>query len=57
MARNGRRPELTKGAKEGTEVTTRRIDERKRKELELLEKATDLAIELYGPALKELEKH
>ena len=34
-----------------------RSTERKRKELELIEKATEIAIEMYEPALKELEKH
>ena len=33
--------------------SSRRADRRRR----LVEAATDLAIELYGPALKELEKH
>ena len=31
--------------------------ERKRKDLKLIEKATEIAIEMYEPALKELEKH
>jgi hypothetical protein len=35
----------------------RKTAQRKRKEQELVKMATDLAIELYGPALKELEKH
>ena len=34
-----------------------RSSERKRKEKELIEKATEIAIEIYKPALKELEKH
>lgn len=34
-----------------------RSTERKRKEQKLIEKATEIAIEIYEPALKELEKH
>ncbi len=57
MARNGARPG-TPATKEGTQIVgKKRTEERKRREQELLEAATELAIELYGPALKELEKH
>ena len=45
-------------SKTATEGTNRvRSTERKRKELELIEKAAEIAIEIYKPALKELEKH
>jgi hypothetical protein len=38
-------------------VTPVKREKRKRSEQELVEKATQLAIELYAPALKELERH
>ena len=34
-----------------------RSTERKRKERKLIDLATEIAIEMYEPALKELEKH
>ena len=34
-----------------------RNTERKRKERKLIDLATEIAIEMYEPALKELEKH
>ncbi len=34
-----------------------RSTERKRKDIKLIDKATEIAIEIYEPALKELEKH
>lgn len=58
MKENGKRPAMTKATKDGNgTVSQRKRDERKRKEQKLLEAATDLVIEMYGPALKELEKH
>jgi hypothetical protein len=53
--RNGHRP----ATREGTNGVNNkeRQEERKRKDRELLEKATEIAIEMYAPALKELEKH
>ena len=48
----------SKATTEGTkELRGARTDERKRKDLELIDKATKIAIEIYEPALKELEKH
>jgi len=52
MPRNGKTPTVTQATRDG-----KRLSEKKRKEQKLLELATDLAIDLYGPALKELEKH
>jgi hypothetical protein len=57
MARNGARLG-TPATKNRTQlVGKKQTEERKRRDQELLEAATELAIELYGPALKELEKH
>jgi hypothetical protein len=57
MDGNGHHPHVTNT--EGTNGVTNkeRQEQRKRKDLERLDKATDVAIELYEPALKELEKH
>lgn len=55
MGRNGYRPQM---AKKGiSSMNDKRSEERRRREQELIDKATELAIEMYGPALKELEKH
>jgi hypothetical protein len=58
MKENGKRPAMTKATKGGSAVVSeKKREERRRKEHKLLEAATDLVIEMYGPALKELEKH
>lgn len=58
MRRNGERPEATRATKEGNgRMAPPRRDDRKKKEQRLIEAATELVIEMYGPALKELEKH
>jgi hypothetical protein len=58
MKENGERPAMTKATKDGIGTASQRKREaRKRKERKLLEATTDLVIEMYGPALKELEKH
>ena len=54
----GYRPRTNGLSTEGSNgVTTGQREERRRKEQELIDKATKLAIELYGPALKELAQH
>lgn len=58
MGRNGARPQATSTTKERVNsVSERKRRESKRKEDKLIQIATDLAIELYAPALKELAKH
>ncbi len=59
VVRSNRTNLNVKGAtKDGMkEVSQRKRDEKKKKEQKLVEIATEIAIEQYGPALKELENH
>ena len=54
MRQNGKRAHMITNTEDEME---KRTSARKRKEQKLVEIATEIAIELYGPALKELEKH
>ncbi len=54
MGQNGKRAQMIRNTEDEMD---KRTSARKRKEQKLVEIATDIAIELYGPALKELEKH